>query len=308
MECFVSKRSYKTSMTKDESVFAHLAGGAVAGLISDGIVHPIDTIRARLQTQKTQQYSSATQAFRSIVKTEGPLTLYRGFGAVAMGTIPGHALYFAGYERSKDVLNSYFGVKNDDSTAVHLASGLFADALGALAWTPQDVVKQRLQVQKKLGGEIKYKNSIQAAATILKEDGIRGLYRGYWAGLAAYGPYVSFYFAGYEQLKILCQKKYGGKDLPLFVHLFNAALAGSVSAALTCPLDVVKTRIQVQDKSTISYQYKNGWDALNKIIRNEGVATLFHGIKPRCLWMAGGTAITMAAYEELKVLLKVFSK
>jgi hypothetical protein len=58
-----------------------------------------------------------------------------------------------------------------------LAAGLFADAAGACTWTPMDVVKQKLQVQKLTGGDIKYKNSLQTAALILKEDGIRGLFR-----------------------------------------------------------------------------------------------------------------------------------
>jgi solute carrier family 25 iron transporter 28/37 len=162
---------------KKESVSLHLVGGALAGVISDGIVHPIDTIRARLQTQKVEAYKSATDALFKITRNEGPFALYRGFAAVAVGTIPGHALYFAAYEWSKNTLNRLTDNLDDKSTSVHLAAGLFADAAGACTWTPMDVVKQKLQVQKLTGGDIKYKNSLQTAALILKEDGIRGLFR-----------------------------------------------------------------------------------------------------------------------------------
>jgi solute carrier family 25 iron transporter 28/37 len=287
-----------------ESVTLHLFGGALAGVIADGIVHPVDTIRARLQTQKNISYTSATDALFKIYRTEGIKALYRGFGAVLVGTIPGHALYFAAYEYSKKVLNKITNSPADNNPTVHLVAGLLADAAGAATWTPMDVVKQKLQVyNRSTSGEVRYHNSWQTAATIIKEDGFKGLYKGYWTSLATYGPYVALYFAGYERLKHIAREYYGKYDLPFVMYLGMAGIAGSISAAVTCPLDVIKTRLQVQDK-THTYEYKNGFDALKKIIKNEGIPTLFRGIKPRSLWMAGGTAITMAAYEEIK---KIFA-
>lgn len=104
--------------------------GALAGLGGDAIVHPLDTLRARLQV------SSAT-----LSKT-GARNLYSGFWVVVAGTVPGHALYFGGYEWAKQTLGAY---ANQDfkpqQVAVHLTSGLIADVMGSLAWTPMDVVK-----------------------------------------------------------------------------------------------------------------------------------------------------------------------
>lgn len=39
--------------TKNESPLVHLLAGSLAGVIADGFTHPVDTIRARLQTQRT---------------------------------------------------------------------------------------------------------------------------------------------------------------------------------------------------------------------------------------------------------------
>jgi hypothetical protein len=304
-----------TQGKEQDSITISLAGGGLAGVTSDAIVHPIDTIRARLQVQNSSQqqqlYRSATHAFTQIVKNEGIGALYKGFSIVALGTIPGHALYFAGYEMSKTYLNKKFVHSNsedtrDDNIAVHLISGLVADVAGALTWTPMDVIKQRLQVQKQSSsGEVKYRHSFHAAQLIVKEEGFRGLYRGFWTGLATYGPYVSFYFALYEQIKLYAasERMLNTKDvyqLPFYVYLGGSAIAATVSAAATCPLDVVKTRVQVQQKQATGYQYKNGVDAFFQIVRNEGTSALFQGIKPRCLWIAGGTAITMLAYEEIR--------
>ena len=325
-----------SSSSNKESISVILLGGALAGVTSDAIVHPIDTIRARLQVSPSSSaaksaatgtaapplYRSATHAFGHIIKNEGFLALYRGFSIVAIGTIPGHALYFGGYELSKQFLNGALFqserdaegnliAPKDDSIMVHLASGLVADVTGALTWTPMDVIKQRLQVQMVNGdsGGAKYKNSLQAMRVIIAEEGVRGLFRGFGTGIATYGPYVSLYFALYEQIKLYAasDRAFGTNDvgnLPFYVYLGGAAVAATISAAVTCPLDVVKTRVQVQQKlPSGEYQYKNGVDAMRQIVRNEGAGALFQGIKPRCLWIAGGTAITMVAYEEIKKFL-----
>jgi len=65
----------------------HLACGGIAGLISDGVVHPIDTVRARMMVTSAASSgtSSATQTFMNILKQEGVPALYRGFSAVAVG-------------------------------------------------------------------------------------------------------------------------------------------------------------------------------------------------------------------------------
>lgn len=311
-----------------ESTLVHLLGGALAGLFSDGCVHPVDTIRARLQVQQniphehvkrlassTTYYRSATDALVKMVRFEGASSLYRGFGAVAVGTIPGHALYFAGYEYCKKRLEPMTR-RSDGSyskareVSVHLTSGLVADVFGALVWTPMDVVKQRLQVQAHNTGvdgakNTNYKGTADAVRTILREDGFRGLYRGFGAGLLTFGPYVAIYFALYEQFKLAMAHdrrspfyESSGQDvknLPFYVYLSTAALAGGISAMFTCPLDVAKTRIQVQQRGSGRTYYRNAVHALRTIVKEEGFLTLFQGLQPRILWMAGGTALTMVA-------------
>jgi hypothetical protein len=125
--------------TMNKDIMTPMLGGALAGLISDGAVHPIDTVRARLQCQNNlvrnaSMYSGATDGFVKIMKHEGPLSLWRGFGAVFVGTIPGHALYFAGYETAKRQLSRMSNREND--VAIHLASGLVANFFGSMAWIP----------------------------------------------------------------------------------------------------------------------------------------------------------------------------
>lgn len=191
--------------------------GSLAGLISDAIVHPIDTIRTRLQMQTSSNpimYRSGTDALVKITRSEGVAALYRGFGIVALATIPGHALYFYGYEQSKSYLTDKLMPDSSGTNAgeqpkwrqvaVHLTSGMVADVFGSLAWTPMDVIKQRMQImrtQQHQGSHSSSKmSSLRLMLAIINREGPLGLYRGFFAALATYGPYVSIYFALYEVL------------------------------------------------------------------------------------------------------------
>jgi hypothetical protein len=75
---------------------------------------------------------------------------------------------------------------------VHFLAGSIAQLSGSVLWVPQDVVKERLQVQKDpLTGAVKgnFTGSLDAVKRIVKEEGIRGLYRGYIAHQVVWTPY-----------------------------------------------------------------------------------------------------------------------
>jgi solute carrier family 25 folate transporter 32 len=81
-------------------------------------------------------------------------------------------------------------------------------------------------------------------------------------------------------------------------HLISAAAAGSFTTLITNPVWMIKTRIQIQ-KTTGVVEYKGGFDCLAKIIRDEGILTLYRGIGPALLLVSNG-AIQFMCYEELK--------
>lgn len=261
--------------------------------MADAVVHPIDTTRVRLQLESSKISQSASRTFLNIIQSEGVKALYKGFSAVAAGTIPGHALYFYGYEKSKKVLQDHLQIKPEKKFIIHFISGIIADVYGSLSWTPMDVIKQRLQAQIK-GQEginrVRYSGSMDAVKTILKEDGFKGLFKGYWTGIAVYGPFCAFYFTIYEEMKRLLQIYFQREQLPFLTYLVASGIAGSFSAAITCPLDVIKTRVQVNSGTT---NYRNAFQVFNDIRKNEGTKSFFKGWKPRCLWVGGGTATTM---------------
>lgn len=74
-------------------------------------------------------------------KSEGIRGFYRGFGAVLAGVVPATALYFGGYESGKRFLPSHAGIAGD------MLVGCYAQALAGIAFTPIDIIKERMQVR-----------------------------------------------------------------------------------------------------------------------------------------------------------------
>lgn len=130
------------------------------------------------------------------------------------------------------------------------------------------------------------------------------LFGRYWSTLARDVPFAGLMVMFYEALKDLTdyakQKRIPSLDNHVnssVEGLLLGGLAGGFSAYLTTPLDVIKTRLQVQG-SIIRY---NGWlDAIRRIWMMEGVKGLFRGSVPRITWYIPASALTFMAVEFLR--------
>jgi solute carrier family 25 protein 44 len=78
-------------------------------------------------------------------------------------------------------------------------------------------------------------------------------------------------------------------------------LAASLACVLTSPLDLVKTRLQVQGSNPEIFDYKGPMDALKKIVQREGAMALFDGVAARVIWLTPRLSIAVPTYEFLKL-------
>ena len=77
-----------------------------------------------------------------------------------------------------------------------------------------------------------------------------------------------------------------------------------MAAAATTPLDVVKTRLQLEGvNSSTRYGTTAVLPVMRKIVAEEGTAALWAGLKPRILFNAPSAAICWGVYETCKALL-----
>lgn len=269
------------------------AAGALAGMAVDSVLFPLDTIKTRLQARRMGQPVPQR-------------SFYRGLLSAMLGSAPSAATFWVGYEGAKARLHQLTGVDGKWSFLAPAGAAAVADIMVCAVRNPFEVVKQQMQTGL-------HASTGAAVRTILRTDGWRGLYAGYFSTVLREIPFDAIEFSLYEKLKHSRKAEKaaaaasgtasGGHhaiDLILWENALLGSLAGGVAAAVTTPLDVIKTRLMTQTKTASADRYKGWSDAFTRIYREEGASAFFSGIKPRVAWITVGGAIFIGSFEELK--------
>ncbi|XP_030512110.1 nicotinamide adenine dinucleotide transporter 1, chloroplastic-like isoform X3 [Rhodamnia argentea] len=164
---------------------------------------------------------------------------------------------------------------------------------------PLDVVRTRLQVDGVPSG---HKGSviITSLQTIIKKEGLKGLYRGLSPTILALIPNWAVYFMVYERLKGLVHSHVdNGDQVSTGTNMIAAVGAGAAQAITTNPLWVVRTRLQTQGIRPEVVPYGSVPSALIRIAREEGLRGLYRGTLPSLVGVSH-VAIQIPAYEMIK--------
>ncbi|GKV20728.1 hypothetical protein SLEP1_g30810 [Rubroshorea leprosula] len=274
-----------------------MIAGSIAGCVEHMAMFPVDTVKTHMQALRSCPIKSVgvRQALGSILKSEGPAGLYRGIGAMALGAGPAHAVYFSVYEMCK----KYFSGGNPNNSLAHAVSGVFATVASDAVFTPMDMVKQRLQ----LGNSTNYRGVWDCTKTVFRQEGIRAFYASYRTTVLMNAPFTAVHFATYEASKraLMEISPESANDDRLIVHATAGAAAGALAAAVTTPLDVVKTQLQCQGVCGCD-RFKTGsiTDVIKAIVNKDGYWGLMRGWIPRMLFHAPAAAICWSTYEAAK--------
>jgi solute carrier family 25 S-adenosylmethionine transporter 26 len=210
-----------------------------------------------------------------------------------LGSFPAAATFWTTYELAKGSLSGMVTDK-DYLFVAHAGAAALADIAVCTVRNPFEVVKQQLQAGL-------HTNTQTALRTILRVDGVKGLYAGYFSTIIREIPFDAIEFALYEQMKTVWKaRKQPGEDLVLWENAILGSIAGGFAAAVTTPLDVIKTRMMTQLKHNAAERYTGWLHAFQTIRRQEGTMALFSGIRPRVAWISVGGAIFIGSFEEMK--------
>ncbi len=126
---------------------------------------------------------------------------------------------------------------------------------------------------------------------------VRTLWTGVGATLARDVPFSALYWGLLEPIRgrLLRDRQQVPASEIAFANLTAGAIAGGAAAAITTPLDVVKTRAQLSGKES-----KPILRSLRELAAEGGVRSLFTGVGPRAARAAPACAIVVASYEVLK--------
>ena len=130
-------------------------------------------------------------------------------------------------------------------------AGFIADFAASFVYVPSEVLKTRLQLQGRYNNPFfnsgyNYRGTIDAGRTIVRQEGISALFHGYKATIFRDLPFSALQFAFYEQERNWAKRWKGSTDIGISLEIATAVSAGGLAGVMTCPLDVVKTRIQTQ--------------------------------------------------------------
>lgn len=228
---------------------AMIAGG-LGGTSGDMLMHSLDTVKTRQQgdPHMPPKYTSLASSYRKILRQEGiKRGLYGGWLPALCGSFPGTVIFFGTYEWSKRHMI-------DAGVQPHLAyltAGFVADAAASIVYVPSEVLKTRLQLQGRhnnpyFNSGYNYRGTVDAVRTIIAREGFQALFHGYKATLYRDMPFSALQFMFYEQAQKWARRWKDSRDIGWQLELLTGAGAGGLAGTITCPLDVVKTRLQTQ--------------------------------------------------------------
>ncbi|KAI6213697.1 hypothetical protein M3Y94_00181600 [Aphelenchoides besseyi] len=184
----------------------------------------------------------------------------------------------SGYEASSLVAQKYSG----------LVAGLTSGVAGVLAGHPLDTVKVRLQTQK----PGTYRGICHCFTSILKQENVRGLYKGMSSPLSSLTLVNAIVFGVHGAVA-----KQFDDQKAIFTHFIAGCSAGVAQAFVSSPTELLKLRVQINDDS--HRKYRSPFHCLRSIMKESGPRTLFRGIWATQLRDCPGLGIYFASYEFL---------
>lgn len=304
----------------------------VGATVSTVIMHPLDTIKTRLQvgmedeegikpdndrpwqsqtpqgglkqpgklggvafvdmTASTTTTAKETSSLASKIGSIGDL--YEGITGNLFKEVPPSAVYLGVYETVKYALSPK--VAPAYLLWVYLVAGAAGETVGSVIRAPAEAVKSLVQSKAK-------DNALEAAKSVLGTPGGRlNVIRAWTASIGRDVPFGAIQLAIFETIKafILNNPNIEIDSSTLFSEAIIGAFAGGVGAFVTNPTDVITTRIITQD--TTGGEDEQGEAPLGvidmgkKIYREEGAGAFFTGWAARVGYWAPAISIFLTCY------------
>uniref|UniRef100_A0A1L8DZR2 Putative mitochondrial oxoglutarate/malate carrier n=1 Tax=Nyssomyia neivai TaxID=330878 RepID=A0A1L8DZR2_9DIPT len=214
----IYNRAVEAGLTKSrngkESFGMNLFWGATGGLVGAVLSSPFFMIKIHLQSQAVKaiavghqhRHTGMSHAFVEICRAYGISGLYRGVLAIIPRAIVCSGGQLATFGVTKDLIRRHSGIESP--LLVSLLAGMLAGSVMAIAITPPDVIATRLfnQGVDEKGKGIFYRGVIDCFIKVVKAEGFRGLYKGFWASYFRIGPHATLVLMFFDQL-VMYRKK-----------------------------------------------------------------------------------------------------
>jgi len=264
------------------------AAGAMAGSVDTSITMPLDTIKTAMQIR---HYEGVAACTRSIIQHDGVAGLYYGFTPFLLQASGKAAVRFCMYDMLVRAVDAAGIDRAKNHVAWAGACGLGAGMAEALMWTAPT---ERIKVLRQSRAGKGHRTS-PTIGTIVREQGVSGLYVGASATALRQATSVALRFAIVDEVKsgVCSSFGYDKKNAPTWVTFLGGGLGGFISAVINNPIDVVKSRIQAGEGGVSIIQ------CLRQTVNEHGIKVLTHGITARSSRLFLSQAIQFSVVDKL---------
>jgi len=200
-----------------------------------------------------------------------------------------------------------------------ILAGVSAGFTGTILGHPLDLIKVRLQARSE------YKGTIDCLSKTMKNDGLRGMFRGISSPLFGLTVLNAITFGSYTKLNSIQESllvKYGlPPTLQVYNHFLSGAGVGIICGVFSCPFEVIKVRMQLDGKAAAAVRnitslsgnmataaegrrYTGFFDCGNKIWQHEKMGGFYNGFVPTTIRDVSFCATYFAVYEVMKKFLQ----
>lgn len=186
---------------KQNRMAVYLGASAAAEFFADIALCPLEATRIRLVSQPTFA-SGLLSGFSRILREEGILAFYAGFGPILFKQVPYNMAKFSTMEVVLEQALRFAGktkaqLNQTEATAFNLGSGLIAGFAAATISQPADTLLSKINKTKAAPGETTTGRLIKMS----KDLGPVGLFTGLGTRLVMVGTLTALQFAIYGSIK-----------------------------------------------------------------------------------------------------------
>ncbi|KAF3631710.1 Mitochondrial uncoupling protein 3 [Capsicum annuum] len=267
-------------------------------MVAETATFPIDLIKTRLQLHGE---SSAVRLVSEILRNDGVFGLYKGLSPAIIRHLFYTPIRIVNYEFLRNLL------VRDDDCSLSLSSkatiGGLSGVIAQVVASPADLVKVRMQADSRMasqGLQPRYCGPFDAFNKIIRTEGFRGLWKGVLPNVQRAFLVNMGELACYDHAKRFVINNSIAND-NIYAHTLSSIMSGLAATTLSCPADVIKTRMmnQAADKQG-NYKYRNSYDCLVKTVRVEGLKALWKGFFPTWARLGPWQFVFWVSYEKFR--------
>ena len=289
------------------TIIASATGSSMATIL----LNPMLIIKVHMQKVSTvprnaRPVQGTMAIYKHIMKKRGLLGFWAGTRMGLLQAVPSSVAYMTVYEKGKRFM---FNAASSDSRWRPMIPGM----AGAIARFISVSLISPIELIRTIQASGVNQTGMSIAKNLHEYRGVGGFYLGWQNTIMRDVPYSCMYWGAYEAFKKkFLQGPVENNNVSIFL---SGSCAGVISAFLTHPFDVIKTKQQVNVAALakVMEQNRNAGTSSSIVVEEAcytikdlfhkgGIRALFRGVSVRCAMVVPGSSIFLTVYENVKAV------